>query len=452
MSRLLVISPDVIGARMAGVGIRYWNLAGALARHGIEVTLATLGEDLPEGEGFEVVGYTETSYKSLAPHVDRAEVLLVSGYLLSKFPALKACQVPMIVDLFDPFMLENLEVFAGGSLDAQTGIHRKTMAVVNEQLRAGDFFLCASEKQRDLWLGMLAANNRLNPYVYAQDPTLSSLLAVVPFGLPTEPPRHTRPVLKGVHPGIDRDDRVILWGGGIWDWYDPLTLIRAVDVVRAVRGDVKLVFMGVQHPNPDVPTSRQLAAAVQLSQELGLYDRHVFVSRDWVPYEQIQDYFLEADIGTVLHHNHLETRFSFRVRILTCFWTGLPILITQGSPSSDLVRNEQLGRVVGYEDVEGTAEAILDMLSLPDLRVHYRPHFERVRRRFTWDRVVQPLVGFCRAPRFAADKAQMIEPQATTPLWQLPAKAWRVRREKGTAGLAKEIQSYARWWWARRSG
>ena len=450
MSRLLVISPDVIGTRMAGVGIRYWSLADALARQGIEVTLATLGKDLPDGEGFEVVGYAETSYKSLAPHVNRADVLLVSGYLLSKFPALKT-RVPMIVDLFDPFMLENLEVFSGGSLDTQTGIHRKTMAVVNEQLRAGDLFVCASEKQRDFWLGMLAANNRVNPYVYAQDPTLSSLLAVVPFGLPTEPPRHTRPVLKGVHPGIGTDDRVILWGGGIWDWYDPLTLIRAVHKVCAVRGDVKLVFMGVKHPNPDVPTSRQLAAAIELSQDLGLHDRHVFVSRGWVPYEQIQDYFLEADIGTVLHHNHLETRFSFRVRILTCLWTGLPILITEGSSSSDLVRDEQLGRVVGYQDVEGTAGAILDMLSLPDMRAHYRPHFERVRQRFTWERVVQPLVGFCRAPRFAADKDQMIEPQATTPGWRLPNKAWQTWRQRGTAGLVEEIRSYARWWWGRRS-
>ena len=60
MSRLLIVSPDVIGKQMAGVGIRYWHLATALAHHGIDVTLAALGEDLPQGKGFEVLSDFDT--------------------------------------------------------------------------------------------------------------------------------------------------------------------------------------------------------------------------------------------------------------------------------------------------------------------------------------------------------------------------------------------------------
>ena len=41
--------------------------------------------------------------------------------------------------------------------------------------------------------------------------------------------------LKGVVPGIGADDKVILWGGGIYNWFDPLTLIRAVDRLRQRR-------------------------------------------------------------------------------------------------------------------------------------------------------------------------------------------------------------------------
>jgi glycosyltransferase involved in cell wall biosynthesis len=447
MSHLLIISPDVIGKQMAGVGIRCWHLATALVHHGLDVTLAALGEDLPQGEGFDIVGYVETSYPSLAPYLTDVDLLLISGHTLFNFPLLKNLDIPVIVDLSCPFVLENLEAFADGSFASQMAMHRRSVTVTNELLQAGDFFICASEKQRDFWLGMLAANLRLNPYLYAHDPTFYRLLAVVPYGLSVEPPRHTHPVLKGVHPNITADDKVILWSGGIWEWYDPLTLIRALYQVLAVRQDVKLVFLGVHHPNPVVLDSQQLVAAIELSKELGIYERHVFFT-DWVPYEEMQNYLLEADIGTVLHHNHLETRFSFRVRILGYFWAQLPILITEGSPSSDIVRGERLGRVVAYEDVPGTTEAILDMLSTPDLRAHYHPYFERVVERFTWDNVVRPIVDFCRAPHLANDRISTQQPPPT-PYWQLPIKAWRILREKGVSGVVKEVRSYADWRWRK---
>jgi glycosyltransferase involved in cell wall biosynthesis len=448
VTHCLVISPDVIGKQMAAVGIRYWNIALALARQGLDVTLAAPGTDLPEGEGFGVVGYDEASYESLSAHLEGVDAFLVSGYILYSLPELKGLTIPMIVDLWAPFLLENLEVFAGSSLESQMATHRQSVAVANEQLQIGDFFVCASEKQRDFWLGTLAANMRLNPYSYAQDPTFYRTIAVVPYGLSVEPPRYTHPVLKGVHPGIAADDRVILWCGGIWEWYDPLTLIRAMPQVLAARQDVRLVFLGVHHPNPVVVDSQRLSAAINLSKELGLHERQVFFV-DWVPYEEMQNYLLEADIGAVLHHNHLETRFSFRARVLSFFWAHLPILITEGSPSSDIVREQGLGHVVGYEDVAGATEAILDILSLPDPRAHYRPQFERVAERYTWDNVVRPIVDFCRAPYFADDRGYIEEPPVT-PYWQLPLKAWHLLKEKGASGLFQEMRSYVIWRQSRR--
>ena len=45
-------------------------------------------------------------------------------------------------------------------------------SVLSTQLRRGDFFLCASERQRHFWLGHLAALGRLSPTVYDADPKL----------------------------------------------------------------------------------------------------------------------------------------------------------------------------------------------------------------------------------------------------------------------------------------
>ena len=73
--------------------------------------------------------------------------------------------------------------------------------------------------------------NRAN---YESDPVLERLLAVVPFGVPDSPPaeRDGPAVLKGVLPGVERDDAVVLWSGGMWNWVDPLTLVRATAKLR----------------------------------------------------------------------------------------------------------------------------------------------------------------------------------------------------------------------------
>src|SRR5204862_4789155 len=93
----------------------------------------------------------------------------------------------VVCDLYDPMHLELLEQSRDPNV-AETDEQRATdleavTRVLNTQLARGDFFLCASERQRHFWLGHLAALGRLTPAVYDADPTVRSLLAVAPFGL-----------------------------------------------------------------------------------------------------------------------------------------------------------------------------------------------------------------------------------------------------------------------------
>ncbi|MDQ7029881.1 MAG: hypothetical protein Q9O62_08955 [Ardenticatenia bacterium] len=62
------------------------------------------------------------------------------------------------------------------------------MGQLQQQSLLGDFFICASERQRDWWLGLLEASGRINPYTFGEDPSLRRLIDVVPFGLPEGPP------------------------------------------------------------------------------------------------------------------------------------------------------------------------------------------------------------------------------------------------------------------------
>jgi glycosyltransferase involved in cell wall biosynthesis len=275
--------------------------------------------------------------------------------------------------------------------------------VLNQQLGRGDFFLCASEKQRHFWLGQMAAVGRLNPANYDADSSLASLLAVVPFGLSPTPPRRTRPALRGVIPGIGETDKIILWAGGVYNWFDPLTLVRAVDQLRHRRPDVRLFFMGMRNPNPHVPEMKMPAATRQLADSLGLTGKHVFFNDEWVAADDRQNYLLDADVGVSTHFQHVETTFSFRTRMLDYLWAGLPIVATGGDTFADLITAEGLGVEVPEQDVDALTVALERALYDEEFAASARDAVARVRGEYTWDRALQPLLEFCRAPRRAPD-------------------------------------------------
>jgi GT2 family glycosyltransferase/glycosyltransferase involved in cell wall biosynthesis len=465
--RVLVISNDTVNERMAGPGIRSWEMAKVLSRQQ-PVTLAVPNEDPLTGDGFEVVAYGSTLGRGLRTLAADHDVLIVQGFVLHLFPYLAEMGKTIVVDLYDPFTLENLHVYSHDPIDERVSTHEAHLGVLNTQIQAGDYFMCASEKQRDYWLGMLAANNRINPSQYDADPTLRSLIDVVPFGIPSEQARRTGPALKGTHPGIAPDDRVVLWGGGIWEWFDPLTLIRAVARIRETRPEVKLFFMGTRHPNPMVPEMAMTARAMALSRELGLEGTGVFFN-DWVPYDERQNYLLEADIGASLHFDHLETRFSFRTRVLDCIWAGLPIVCTRGDAIGELVETRDLGRVVDYGDEDGLVDALLSILDNPGGRAAYAERFHGVAAELVWERALDPLVRFCSDPRPAPDRLAnlglfqtrmetasdrqrgikrggLLAPAPTpTPLLALPLRALTYVRMGGLPRLWQEARSYLRW-------
>ena len=77
----------------------------------------------------------------------------------------------MVADIYDPFHLEVLEQTQGRRRAAASELADTTEAL-NEQLRARRLLPLRSEKQRDFWLGQLAAVGRLNPLTYDQDESL----------------------------------------------------------------------------------------------------------------------------------------------------------------------------------------------------------------------------------------------------------------------------------------
>lgn len=390
MSSILLISSSPIHQRMAGPGIRYWELSRHLSERHAVVLLTPEETDLSSTK-FQIFKITR---KTLKRWLYWADVIITQGY---KFPLdpIFLSRKPLVIDLYDPLPIEILEHHRHLPLSKASLSLAYCLVRTQMLLQRGDFFICSHERQRDFWIGMLAASRRLNHELYRKDPELKNLIQLVPYGLPSEKPVHTRQVLKGVRKGISSDDKVILWGGGLWKWFDPCSVIKAIQKICQARQDIKLVFMGKTEEDP---VARSTGEAVQLSQELGLYNKYVFFNEQWVPYQERQDYLLEADMGISTHFGGLESRFSFRTRILDYIWCELPIIATKGDFWSDLIEKEGLGILVDPETPDQITAAVLEMVDCPEKIACYKNNLRRVAGSFSWPIILRPLDTFCSNP------------------------------------------------------
>jgi hypothetical protein len=269
ITQISLISYDIVGKKMAGPGIRFYEFAKVLARY-MNVTLHTPNKVDIDIEGVKLKYYNTKNYNSLARSIENADVILIQGHILYYFPFLKNFSGKIIVDLYNPFNLESLEMYKESSIAERLRIDQSNNHIIKLQLAIGDFFICASEKQRDYWTGMLSAMGRINPFSYDADNTLRTLIDVVPFGIPSEPPKRSGTSITSVIPNINEGDKILLWGGGIWNWLDPITTIKALWETARDRDDLKLLFMGIKHPDPKLPEMKKCLDAIKLSKELGV--------------------------------------------------------------------------------------------------------------------------------------------------------------------------------------
>lgn len=432
MTRVVVVTGDPLGARMAGPAIRAWEMCRELAGAGHEVVLATLDRCDASAPTFRTVAAGLSSLRELEAWCD---VLVFQGYLLTHHPWLAESGKVLVADVYDPFHLESLEWERHSPEATRWANLQGSVDALNTQLRRADFLLCASDKQRSFWLGQLAGLGRLNPATYDADETMASLIDVAPFGTSADAPVQSRRRLKGVVPGIAPDDQVLLWGGGVYNWFDPLTLLRAVAELVPTHPRLRLVFLGMKHPSDGIPEMRMALETRRLAEELGLEGRSVFFTEQWVPYAERQDWLLDADVGVSCHLDHVETAFSFRTRILDYLWAGLPIVCTAGDSFGELVTERDLGVAVPPGDVAALAGALASVLDDPERTTACRRRVAEVAPMFCWQRALQPLLTFCADPRRAPDlvRAAVDAPACEAAPDAAVGVVQRLRRDAGLA-------------------
>ena len=389
--RILLVANDYVGSAMAGPGIRYQQFARELSS-AFEVVLAVPFPTDAAIADVEVVHVPPRDRSGLTRLARSCETVIAQRLPLGTLLPLWSSPVRVIHDLYAPTVVENVVAASrNGNRDQFDLKRRANEAALRIALATGDAFICASERQRDLWLGALLAAGRVEPARYRIDPTLRSLIDTVPFGIDQEAPQPRGAVVKGVIPGIGPDDKLLLWPGGVWDWVDPLTVIRAVHELANRRPEVRLYFLGLTSPNQGNEPHEMAVRSRELARTLGVEGRFVFFNEGWVPYEERGGYLAEADVGVSAHFDDIEARFAYRSRLLDCVWARLPVVTTGGDVLGDLVAERGLGRVVAAGDVAGFASAIDELLCDEDRAREIRNNLDEVARELTWERAVEPL-------------------------------------------------------------
>lgn len=420
-TKVLVVSGEPIGETRAGPAVRALAVASEVSRVATVHLLSSAVLEPVERPGFYV-----HSRRDIKEQVAWADVIVFQGYFLTEFPWVTRLGKILVADLYAPFHLEHLLDIGESHSSSELAEYSQTVASVNWQLKHADFFLCASEKQRDFWLGQLASMGRINPETLIAGADFRHLIDVAPFGI--DPPRDDHKELKLRHQiNAKPDDKILIWGGGIYEWFDPLNLIRAMAILNTRLPEVKLFFMAVQHPNQNVSVSPIVEQSIALAEELGLLEKNVFFNQNWIPFEEREEYLADADIGISTHGDHIESRFSFRTRMLDYIWAGLPIIASEGDAFAELIEYRSIGKVVEFGNPEAIAQAIEELLYTPGFMASSKEGIKGVQSEFSWDIALAPLVAFCANPNKAADSnsnrnAVTRQPSRPRPRWQTAKK------------------------------
>lgn len=418
MGSIGLVSSEPIRPKMAGIGIRYFELARRLAERGLDIRLVSPAEP---GE-MEIPGVEVRRFErgKLAEILDGCDAAVAQGQLANDV-VLELPRLPVAIDLYDPWLVENMSYAETLGLDPYRNDHATWVL----QMSRGDFFLCSSEEQRTFYLGFLAALGRVNPERLERDPDLQTLIAPVPFGVPDELPPH-RPVLPAREPG----ERRILFGG-LYDWYDPWTLLDALGRLEVPGWTLLLI----RNPNAEGTPQRLLGEVETRCRQLGWWGSRV-QTLDWVPAERRYDLLRDVDLLVAPHRPSLETRLSLRTRFLDALAAGCPVITSEGGTMSRLLREHRAGWVAPPGDAEALAGLLREVLTADeDILSERRQGARELLRAFTWDRALEPLLRFCHEPRLDETKERFVhKPETVAPPDPFPfrlkrrLRLWRLVR------------------------
>lgn len=316
-----------------GGGIRAWRLAKGLQAHKVQVEVAipyNFELDKHEHEGITLSRWEYSEeFKAKMNSFDSVVLLYSRGDLADYVCKHLEDNVQLIVDLYVPIYIE---VSARDSADKVTEYNgfQRDLAYWNTAFKRGDLFLYANQNQLLYYLGVLSALGRLNPLTYKEN-----LLVHLPLG--TEKLKSDKYVekIKGQIPGISLKDKVIIWFGSIYPWFEIEQLYAAYKKFVSKNPEYKLLILGGKNPFNNLPDFiKKYEFIFNESKKDGLLNKSIFF-QDWVPYEERFDWLRSGDSVIVINKEGIENLVAWRTRTLDIITSQTVIMTNGGDPISE---------------------------------------------------------------------------------------------------------------------
>lgn len=361
MKSIVVATPDVIGARMAGPGIRAWHLAVSFSSLA-QVRLVGRWNGAARPSNVDCI---EWGSPDASDALRRADVVI--GQPHRKLLGQRSSGF-RVYDLFDPVVLELDELYRDQPRLRQRLHQRLEWARLERGLDEGDLLVAATPRQRDFYWGI----QRSRSVIRAE---WIDRWLIVPFGVEqaleaeaTDPPR-------------------IVWGGGVWGWLDPELAIDAVRDLHRTTG-ARLVFAGGMRPGGDAASPR-IRFLRRHAQGAGSAVEWI---DEWLPYEERWRVLSGARIALALHRRTVEAEFSIRIRLFDAIGAGVPIVASRGGFVADLVDRHELGLVVEPDDQKAVTDALSRLILDDEFHARCSRNLRSIAPELSWTRVTQPLV------------------------------------------------------------
>lgn len=379
---------------MAGPSIRTLALAHELSKI-CPVDVIFDGE-IPDNRAGDINYISRDSVEPGSEFFNRYRAALVPPLVAMTFPEILDSDIPIAVDLFDPVIWENLELYRSLPVSDRNFHHERHLAALHAGLLRGDYFLAAGNRQQDLFTGALMALNRVNPSTWQPGVGIEQLVGLVPFGLPDEPPPDAKNL--PLPENFKTAGPLVVWGGGMWDWLKPEILVKAWPEILAKFPDAKLAFPGTKHPNPHVPAMESVKRVKELAGKLGISESIIF--SDWLSRDEYLGLLARADVGVSAHGPGLESRYAVRTRFLDAIWVGLPMVVSGGDEYSYYMDKYSIGYVIDpscESPAIGFSEGIIKVLENGE--EIFTVGFESARRDLIWEKMARPIIEWAKSPR-----------------------------------------------------
>ncbi|GHH80472.1 hypothetical protein GCM10018781_60960 [Kitasatospora indigofera] len=338
--------PYPVGESIGGIGLRFWELACALADAGIDVTLVgPPGTDTAWSHGrVQVTVYDEDTWRTVVETSDA----VMTGAEADTPIILHAHTTGRLLIAETGVPIEQLDYDRLRNAPDPADAYQEVMDQYLLQVVTADHLLARSDVERAALYATLAALGRLTPAQHTRSRTLDHLVSLLPigFGARADAVLATTP--------ITARPVEFCWSGGIWDFYDTEAVCQATALLRDEGLDVRTRFLYAPPPDQETFEAARLHRAIE---EYSLQDL-VLLHPGPLRHSDRDSLMLATHALICLGRPGVENELCHRLRLRDALLYRTPVVVDSHGASGDWMRRLGIGLAVDTRDVRQVADAM----------------------------------------------------------------------------------------------